>query len=502
MSGEHADLELLASNTFDIEHSARTGGVRLEPADRDELGCRPSALCRRRPSGPRDYSAADRERGSLGAGARRSWTSLATMAGRCASLALVAASASLATPAASVSAPTSAPRASLSQAEGAALEEENAESLQPDSGGTDLYGFQPLTPWRNPPLALPKPMMLNYGSLAEGGLRQGHRWGRGGWYCEYLGCPLQYPLATIWAMVPMFDTVDALDTAAPSAAHRALVAHFGHESERYWDRALGGYAPYQGDREGNVEAWFDDNGWLGLAFFSAYQATHDGRWLYDAQRAFHFIATHGWDASGGGMWWNTYHPYHSGPALASDSLLGMLLYGEDHDPAQLRDVKEWVDWANAKDNRDERHFYLEVPNRPDSVNDYVQSPLIYAQYLLCTDGEGRQYCVRAGRVAATLAESNAIASGYEDNYGPEYDAIFLQWMMAYGQANHEAYWLRAAELNAAAAARHAINREGLWLSSWWGGAIPDPQTHPGMFRTMAATTSLFAWLAVYANHSG
>jgi hypothetical protein len=294
-----------------------------------------------------------------------------------------------------------------------------------------------------------------------------------------------------------------LQTAQPSSAHAALVAHFGHESERYWDRGLGGYAPYPGDREPSVQAWFDDNGWLGLAFLNAYRATHDARWLHDAQRAFHFIAANGWDAAGGGgMWWNTHHPYHSGPALASDTLLGTLLYNDDHDPQQLHDAVSWADWANARDNNDERRLYLEKPNQPESINDYVQAPLIYAQYLLCKDGLGQRYCVRAGRVAATMAESNAIASGYRDNYGPEYDAIYLQWMMAYGQATGEPYWLKAGELNGAAAAEHATNGLGLWLSSWWGGRIPDPETYPDMFRTMAATTSLFAWLDVYAGAGG
>jgi hypothetical protein len=370
-----------------------------------------------------------------------------------------------------------------------------------DSAG--LGGFQPLTPWLQPPLELPSPHLLDYQRLAEAGVSQGAHWRHEGWYCEYLRCTGgPYPLITIWGEVPMFEAVDALETALPSPAHLALVDRFARANERYWDSALGGYAPYPGDREGNVRAFFDDNGWEGLAFLNAYKATQDRRWLYDAQRAFHFIAARGWDRNGGGMWWNTSHPYHSGPALASDSLLGVLLYGEDHERWQIEDVKMFVDWANANDNHDERQLYLEQPNQPESVNDYVQAPLIYAQYLLCQDGEGEGYCVQAGRVAATLAEQHVDAYGYEYNYGPEYDAIFMQWMMAYGQATGEQYWLRLAEVNAAAAATNAGNRQGLWLSSWWGGKIADPETHPNMLRTMAATTSLFAWVGLYSGAEG
>ena len=367
------------------------------------------------------------------------------------------------------------------------------------AGSGGLGGFQPLTPWQRPPVSLPAPRALDDAGLAEAGLRQAARWRHGSWYCEYLHCAHgPYPLITVWGEVPMFETADALQIAAPSAAHRATVERFGRANERYWDRALGGYAPYPGDREAGVLAFFDDNGWEGLGFVNAYQATHERRWLADAQRAFRFIAARGWDRDGGGMWWNTGHPYHSGPALAADSLLGVLLYGADHERWQLEDVKEYVDWANTNDNHDERQLYLEQPNQPESVNDYVQAPLVYAQYLLCQDGEGESYCVQAGRVAATMAEEDVNAFGYEYNYGPEYDAIFMQWMAAYGRATGEGYWLTLAEVNAAAASQNAANAGGLWLGSWWGGAIRDPETHPNMFRTMAATASLFAWTAVYA----
>jgi hypothetical protein len=300
----------------------------------------------------------------------------------------------------------------------------------------------------------------------------------------------------------MFETADALEMIAHSRAHRALVDRFARANEHYWDPAVGGYVPYPGQRERGVQAFFDDNGWEGLAFLNAYKATRERRWLHDAQRAFGFIATRGWDQSGGGMWWNTSHPYHSGPALASDSLLGALLYNVDHERWQLDAAQTYVDWANTYDNHDDRQLYLEQPNQPESANDYVQAPLIYAQYLLCADGEGEAYCVQAGRLAATMAEEEVNDFGYEYNYGPEYDAIFMQWMMAYGQATGQTYWLSLAEVNAAAAATNARDPRGLLLSSWWGGRIEDPETHPGMFRTMAATTSLFAWLGVYSGPNG
>ena len=77
----------------------------------------------------------------------------------------------------------------------------------------------------------------------------------------------------------------------------------------------------------------------------------------------------------------------------------------------------------------------------------------------------------------------------------------MQWMMAYGKATGENYWVRLAEVNAVAASKNATSSDGLWLSSWWGGPIKDPETHPGMFRTLEATTSLFAWTGYYSGSS-
>ena len=333
----------------------------------------------------------------------------------------------------------------------------------------------------------------DYMKLAEMGVAQGSSWRAGDWYCEFLGCTGQYQLLTIWGEVRMFESVDALEIAAPSAAHRALVDRFGGASERYWNPYLNGYAPYPDDRYRGAEAWFDDNGWLGIAFVEAYRATGERRYVRDAQRAFSFIAASGWDAAGGGgMWWNTDHPYHSGEALAADSLLGMLLYGIDHQRFQLDEARMFVDWG---DSHDVGFRGLYMSGGPGStVIDYIEAPLIYAQYLLCGATGDQSYCSHA----AAQAQSMTKVYGVQYNFAPLYDSIFFEWMMAYGKAVGDSHWLELAQANAAAATQHAADSRGLWLDSWWGGPIRDSQTLPGMFRTMAGTTSLFAWLAYYA----
>jgi hypothetical protein len=51
--------------------------------------------------------------------------------------------------------------------------------------------------------------------------------------------------------------------------------------------------------------------------------------------------------------------------------------------------------------------------------------------------------------------------------------------------------------NARNAEARARNGEGLYLLSWNGETIAPQNARPGMLQTHGATTSLFAWLAVY-----
>lgn len=333
-----------------------------------------------------------------------------------------------------------------------------------------------------------------YLGLAEAGLRSALTlWHdpRLGWYDSHLNDRERFPLATIWDAAPLFETLDAVELAAPSTVHRTVVARFARGAERYWDdrlRPQPGFAPYPRDRGPHVRVWFDDNGWWGLAFFDAYRATHVGLYLRDAERAFAFIAAQGWDRAGGGLWWNTSHPYHAGEPLAAASLLGALLYQTTARAFYRHEVVRFLGWADAHFASD-RGLYRRTDSDP-TPTPYVEGPLVEAYQVLCETGQ-TSACARARQLA------DACWLRFQDrlNMGPQFDAIYLHWMLVYARQVGDPRWPALVRRMADRARVSALDSQGLYLRAWDGGPITAHQARPNMLQTQAATLELFAWLA-------
>lgn len=340
-----------------------------------------------------------------------------------------------------------------------------------------------------------------YLQIAEDGVaRAEHLWRdrRLGWYDSRLADRDPYPLATIWDSTPLFEALDAIEIAAPSPAHRGAVAAFARGAERYYDatlRPMAAFAPYPGDR-GQTRVWFDDDGWWGLAFLDAYRATGTARYLRDAQRAFAFIAAQGWNEAGGGLWWNTSHPYLAGEPLAAGSLLGAQLFKLTGKRSYRDEVIKFLNWADSN-FRTEGGLY----KRTDSdatPTPYIEGTLVEAHQVLCEAGSS-EACARASQLA------DASAARFEDrlNMGPQFDTIYLHWMLAYGEQTGDTRWRTLAEEMGSLARAHARVARGLYLRAWDGTPITAHQARPNMLQTDAATLELFAWLGVAgSSHAG
>lgn len=336
------------------------------------------------------------------------------------------------------------------------------------------------------------------------------------WFDETLSChgaaayrtaACKYPLATVWGLIPLWESVDAVAVADPSASNRRTVATFAANARRYWDTAMHGYAPYPGDR-GAVNTWFDDNSWWGLGFLDAFAAVHNCTYVAWAQKAFDFVARRGWDSAAGGFWWNSAHTPNgqkAGEPLAAVSLLGAELAqiytsgacaGSTKGRADERAVERYLAWGDANFASQDQYpgLFWRTANDP-TPTPYISGPTVEAKEILCVlNGPPSPYCGEAKRLAATaMARFEARL-----NMGPQFDTIYLHWMMVYGRQTGDASWAALAQQMAANALANARDASGLFVRAWDGSDMSAHQAAPGMLRTHAATVELLAWLAVYA----
>ena len=330
-------------------------------------------------------------------------------------------------------------------------------------------------------------------ALAEEGVTLAERWwnARLHFYDRFLVDHEHYPLATIWDAAPLFETLVAIEQAAPSEARRAQLTRFAAKAQTYLDRGLRplpGYAPYPGDRSGEAETWFDDDAWWGLAFDDAYRVTSIHSYLDDAERAMRYAAAAGWDPSGGGMWWNTDHPYKSGPALAANALLAALVHEQTGSTAALALAERYLTWGDEH-LAGKGAMWIDSTGADRNPVDYIEGTMIYARELVCKAGV-QEWCSGVTTLAATALARFGLDA-------PQYDVIYDHWMLALALTTGETRWAQPAEREGPMAQVNAAGPEGLWLDAWSGGSLGKLVFAPGMLQTQAATSELYAWLAVY-----
>lgn len=189
------------------------------------------------------------------------------------------------------------------------------------------------------------------------------------------------------------------------------------------------------------------------------------------------------------MWWNTSHPYLAGEPLAAGSLLGALLYEATGNPFYRSEVLKFLGWADTNFVT-ERGLYKRTGFDP-TPTPYIEGTLAEAHQVLCERGV-LSACGRARQLA------DASFQRFQDrlNMGPQFDTIYLHWMLAYEKQTGETRWGALAKQMAARAQAHARDARGLYLRAWDGTSITAHQGAHDMLQTDAATLELYAWLGV------
>jgi hypothetical protein len=351
-----------------------------------------------------------------------------------------------------------------------------------------------------PAPALPDPAAMaaqraDWLRLAELGLRQAHRhwWNpRLHWFDEQKHPRALRPLVSLWGAVPLFQAYNGVAIADPTPANRHNAEAFAIGAERYLNRSLrpvAGFATYPGLRSPE-KTFFDDNGWWGLSFLDAFRATGNPRFIRDAQRAFRFIATQGWDSRNGGLWWNTNHTKKAGESFASATLLAALLYERTRDPYYSDEARKFIAWASIHMWNGKAQLFTRTEDKPTPMP-YVQSPVIVASGILCNvDGSGPD-CERA----AQLTRASKAWFPPEADMGPQFDAVYLRWLLEASARWGDRELYAIAYYNAQRALANGRFNTGLFQRAWDGGSITDHDATPGMLRIQGAGVSLLAWIA-------
>jgi hypothetical protein len=237
----------------------------------------------------------------------------------------------------------------------------------------------------------------SYLELAEAGIERTSEWwdGSGDWFYDQLGSNPNRAQETLWGGNGMFEALDEIAIADPTAKTKTAVETFARGEQRYWNpnlKPVPGYSPRLGQQSSSQPTWYDDNAWIGIAFLDAYRATGNHTYVTDAERAFAFIAAGGWDAKqGGGMWWSTEHQWLSGEALAAASDLAARLYQTTNQAEYLTDAETYIAWAN-KNLLSPQGVYLPVASAPYPYliepDSYVNRGRTGAGIQLCPKGSG------------------------------------------------------------------------------------------------------------------
>jgi len=339
--------------------------------------------------------------------------------------------------------------------------------------------------------------------LAEQGVRDINRnWfnSRTDWYNDRLARG-QDGKAPIWTTVHLFSALNGIAQAAPTAANKRAVQWFADRAYReYWDpqvghiphtrRHIGGFDPSTRESKGpRAHAFFDDNGWLGLAFLEAFRITRVQRYLTYADDAFQFMAQAGWaSGAGGGVWWDTHHVSRSSESISSGSALGAELYYTTRRKSYLQTTRKFIAWANAHIWDATSGLYMRDVTSPILMG-YVQSPFMLAYMSLCQTTKDDALCDKAEQLGnSSLARFTGAL-----HHGPQYDAEYLHWMLEVYAHDHNPRWYNLALANARRALANARAKNGLYLRAWDGSRAPDAPTDS--LKIDAATVSVFAWLA-------
>jgi len=313
------------------------------------------------------------------------------------------------------------------------------------------------------------------------------RWAWQGWYQDYHGRP---GWSSIWDTEHLFQAYVALAKASPTTKHRNMLVWFAQKSDTgYFNpelgNGIGGFSTGYGRHGEQGQQWFDDNGWLGLSFMDAWRLTHLRRFLDDAQVAFRYLYTVGWDPVSCGIWWNTQQTVKAAESVNTAALLAVELYEAHAGASYLAAAERLIGWADGNLLDERSGLYLNHPDSGVAIS-YLESPMLAVFTRLCQDRQ--EYCNRV----APLTRAILARFGGELHQPPQFDAMYVRYLLDAYEISPDPRLYSVAFANAMRIERNAVGDDGYYLKAWDGST---DGVSPGLISVDGAALEVLAWTA-------
>jgi hypothetical protein len=159
----------------------------------------------------------------------------------------------------------------------------------------------------------------------------------------------------VWGAGVMFSALVGAARHEP-AKFKPLVAKFYDGLEGYWDKQAKIQAYEPTPRQNGNDKYYDDNSWMVITFFEAYELTHTPAYRRRAEETLNFVLS-GWDEKflGGGIWWhqdNEKKVQGKNTCANGPSAVACLLSAKHSQPMFAKQRIEWAEkivrWTNSK----------------------------------------------------------------------------------------------------------------------------------------------------------
>ncbi len=264
---------------------------------------------------------------------------------------------------------------------------------------------------------------------------------------------------TVWGAGVMFSALVGAARNEPDH-YKTLLNSFFEGLNGYWDSKapVPGYEPAPTSGNGH-DKYYDDNAWLAITFFEAYQLTYQQQYRRRAEETLDFVLS-GWDDTvlNGGIWWHELHEKKSrGKNTCANAPTAVACLLSAKKPLHVAMTDSRIAWAKKITQWTTSNLQLENGLFADSIGmdgGMNRAQLTYNSALMLRANLGLYRATLDARYLTEAKRIGKAADGFMNSEKTAYrDAVKWSHLMveadlALYRATHEEYLWERAKKNA------------------------------------------------------